>query len=567
MYVSNDGYGPVASIYRGSIGIAAGIIRLDNRVEIRRQLRASDDQSDIALVAAVLHRRGVDGVQELVGDFALAYWDVARSELIIARDFIGVRPLYRVQDGDLWGFASHAGVLGRGRELSLEFVADYIAFNVSRQRTPYAGVFAVPAGTAQVLNGRRSTEHRYWSAYRFSTDDRIDSNEAVEAFRPLFTEAIRLRLTGKQDCWADLSGGLDSSSVVSMSQWLAKHDGAVHGLAGTLTYADTLGTGDERPYANAVIRDWPLPNEQLIDYGLWQDDGEPPLVADIPDQSSASYARERRVCRIVRSAGGRVLFTGVGPDQMLFGNYVYFADWLVRGRIREAARGMFRLAALGRGSFWKFAYENAIRPFFGSPALKREAWPAWVRPEFARRFAIHERNPMAWTPRGRPGRYFATDLAGNIDIITHAMIRGVVGDMLDIRSPFLHRPLVELCLQLSPQVLARPRDQKWVLRQAMRGITPEEVLERRTKGFVDARMQRSFVDEHDRLNVLLDHSVLAEMGCIDARLAKQSLANVKSTTLGENGRLRHALTLETWLTARSGRWIARDVARPASAVA
>lgn len=410
-------------------------------------------------------------------------------------------------------------------------------------------------------------EHQYWSPYQFSTDHRLESQAALKQFKPLITDAVRLRLTGKADCWTLLSGGLDSSSVVSVAQWLAKQDGTVHGLSGTLSVVDSLGTGDERPYSNAVIRDWPLPNAQLIDYGLWQEDHEPPPVLDTPSPGCALFSLHQEACRIIRSAGGRVLFNGVGPDQMLFGNYVYFADWVSKGRITQAAREMFRLATLGRGSFWKFAYENAIQPFFGGEAPEQEQWPAWVRPEFARRFAIHERSPMTWATPARPGRYFSTDLASNVEQIEYAMAPSLIEESFDVRSPFLHRPLVEFCLQLSPEVLARPRDQKWILREAMRGIVPEEVLERRTKGFCSARMQRSFVDERERLDLLLDHSVLAEIGCIDPRLAKQALGNIKNVSPSENARLRHALTLETWLTVRSGQWITRDVARPTSAVA
>jgi asparagine synthase (glutamine-hydrolysing) len=567
MRVTNDGCGPASSILRGPLGIGVGIVRLDNRREIRRELGMDPEQSDMALIAAALHRRGVNAVGELQGDFSFAHWNTERAELIVARDFLGVRTLYRAQDGDIWAFGSRATWLGQQRELSLEYIADYIAFNYSRRGTPYAGVFGVAPGTACVLTGRRMLEHRYWSPYQFSTDHRLDSNAAVEQFRPLFVEAVRLRLTGEADCWAQLSGGLDSSSVVSTSQWLAKHDSTVHGLAGTLSFVDTLGTGDERRYSDAVIRDWPLPNAQLIDYGLWQDGDEPPPMLDMPIPGSPSFALHQQACRIIRSGGGRVLLTGVGPDQMLFGNYVYFADWLLQGRIKQAARDMFHLAALGRGSFWKFAYENAVRPLFGRPAPKRERWPVWVRPAIARRFAIHERSPRGWSMPARPGRYFSTDLANNVALLEYVMTPDLIDDSFDIRHPFLHRPLVEFCLQLSSEVLARPREQKWILRQAMRGILPDEVRLRKTKGFINARIRRSFNDEHERLNTLLDHSILAEIGCIDARLAKEALANIGNISVDESARLRHTLTLEMWLTVRSGRWIARDVARPTSAVA
>jgi asparagine synthase (glutamine-hydrolysing) len=564
---TTDGYGPPTSLFRASTGIAAGMVRLDNRAEIRRRTGCGVDAPDLALVSAALHLHGAEILRAFEGDFAFAYWDTRRAELIVARDAFGVRTLYQIENGDFLGFSSRASLLGEGRELSLDYIADYIAFNVSQRRTPYSGVERVAPGTYSIVKGHRVTNGQYWSPHDFDTNSRITEADAVEQFTGLFRQAVRLNLTDDATCWSQLSGGLDSSSVVSMAGWLVKHDDGVVGLSGTVSYVDTLGTGDEREYSDAVVRDWPVRNEQLIDYGLWEDDEINPPQVDMPDQTYASFARDQQACRIIRSAGGRVLLTGVGPDQYLFGNYVYFADLLARGRVVQVLRGTYNLATLGRGSFWKFAYENALRPLFGHGAPKPELWPGWVRPDFARRFPVHERHPGAWDIPPRLGRSFVTNLANNTSLIEHSMFRGVIGDTFDVRCPFLYRPLVEFCLQLPPAILARPRDQKWILRQAMTGVIPGEVRQRRTKGFIDRRTQRSFIDKRDRLNDLLSRSVLAELECIDAHAARDALANIKNSRMADNARLRHALTLEAWLTVRSGRWIAGDFVRPSSSVA
>src|SRR5690606_27776783 len=107
-----------------------------------------------------------------------------------------------------------------------------------------------------------------------------DEREAVYRFKGLFREAVAAQLEDGQPTWAQLSGGLDSSSVVAMAQTLAA-DGAVAPLRGTETVVDRLSDGDETKYSDAVVRQYGLRNEQIVDYWAWQgDDVGPPSFAD-----------------------------------------------------------------------------------------------------------------------------------------------------------------------------------------------------------------------------------------------------------------------------------------------
>jgi asparagine synthase (glutamine-hydrolysing) len=559
--IANDGYGPAATLVSTPLGLAAGLVRLDNRRRISRMAQCDADRPDLAIVVAALARHGERCIREFEGDFAFVFWDARRNVLIAARDALGVRMLYRADDPTERSFASHAGLLGADRPWSLEFVADYLADGGSRTYSLYEGVTVVPQGTYLLADRARDTDHRYWSPFDFDTTWTVDSPTAIEEFTALFKDAMRAHLTGHEHCWATLSGGLDSSSIVSMAGWLAATDPGIPKLAGTITFVDTLGIGDERVYSDAVIRDWSVRNEQLIDCRPWQeeqDEGEL-FIGDTPE-GCASRARDQHTCRIVCSDGGRILLHGSGPDHYLHGDYSYFTDWIAKGRIRDAVREMFNESVRNKASFWKLVYRRGVRAFVEGESRPSDRWPEWVHPSFARRFPIDDRVRLGQPRPGRAGRYFVTHTANNVANFDFAVARGLMGERLDNRYPFLHRPLVEFCLRLPPEMKVTDGRHKWILREALRGILPEEVRQRTSKGFVNGGIERSYTLQHARLDALLAQSVLGDMGCIDVPLARKALAERTNRSLSEESNLECLLHLEAWLALRSGRWVVKEAA-------
>jgi len=141
--------------------------------------------------------------------------------------------------------------------------------------------------------------------------------------------------------------------------------------------------------------------------------------------------------------------------------------------------------------------------------------------------------------------------------------RGIIDETLDVRYPFLHRPLVELCLQLPPELKVTEGMHKWILRAGMQGILPEEIRRRTSKGFINVGTDRAFTAQRARLDSLLEQSVLGDMGCIDASLARKALTQRTERSFSDNSLLEHLLTLETWFTVRLGRWTAGEARRSA----
>lgn len=564
-----EGFGPAVVLWDTYLG--AGAVRLDNRAEVAQWAVGRGPTgvlSDLALVVRAIALRGEGVIPDLLGDFAFVIWDTAMRSLVAARDAFGVKRLCYRDGPHLLAFSSRAELLAEGDAYDIQPLVEMIALcDPSPDRTVYAGVRAVPP--ASVVRGRaggagRLAVHEYWSPERFEPAPILagKEEECYGTFRALFAESVRQRLTGAPNVWSQLSGGLDSSSVVSMAQWLAQRGEVPYGVSGTISWVYRWSTdGDEREYSDAVAKHWGVRNEVMLNDWFWQDDGEPPPLTDEPDVEYVTWARERRTIRIIRAAGGRVLLTGLGSDQYLLGNMLFFADWVAAGRIRDAVTEMLRRAALGRVSFWELAYRNAVLPLLPGRLrhhlLPGSTTPPWIPSALTRQFGItHTQEAESYD--GENGRKYAHLVARDVRSLHRNLRRNLFADdYIETRHPFLYRPLVEFALRLPAELCVQPHARKWVLRCAMQGILPEKVRERVGKGANLGGVHQSLRYERQHLEGLLADPLLAQLGCVDTRRLRHAYESAcQSGELFALGAVAYSLSIEEWLQVRSGRRIA-----------
>ncbi len=578
--VDGDGFSAIASTEadalrpllarRGAL-LAAGDVRLDNRAEVASWagVRAAG-ASDLELVLAAYAARGAGCLDGVLGDFSIVLWDGDRGTLTALRDPFGVKPLFFSRQGDVVLLSSRAAALGREGDLDEEWIADFLVGGIGpRDRTVWAGVQAVVPGEVLAWRDGSLSRRRFWSAADFAPAEAVDERAATDTFRGLLEEAVRVRMEGGVPVWSQLSGGLDSSSVVSVAQTLAAA-GRGPGIAGTVTLVETLGDGDERKYSDVVVGRWGLRNETVVDPWAWQDDGLPAERTDEPRAHFPFWARDRAMVAAVRRAGGRVLLSGQGPDHYLTGNLGHVTDLVAAGRVRTAMRELVRHAVAERQSFWTGLGRHAIHPFLPTwlklrRARPHEQLPRWLDPGFVRRMDVARRLPMVRglaAPRG--GSLFAHQVASELEGLSGMLERGPFQEGIEMRYPFLHRPLVEHSLRLPPAMRVRPGAGKHVLREAMRGILPEEIRTRRGKGGIDARLLWALHRERARLDHLLRDPEIARRGWVRADDLRAATEQARQGEVASLPFLLCSLSLETWLSLRAGRW---EASAPASAAA
>lgn len=564
----DDPYGDPLVVQDGD-WIAAGMVRLDNRREVEGWVHRSDRATtDLALVLRVVERYGSEYVARLLGDFAFIAWNDKTRSGVAACDAFAVQKIFYATRGRFLSFASRAEALAVGEEYELSYLLALVSLHDRpRDATVYKGVRQLPRASLAVVQGSRMSIQQYWHAAAFATEQTWVRSEprVVDTCRQLLVDSVRQRVVGGGATWAQLSGGVDSSSVVSVVQWLAERGDIPQGLAGTVTFVDHHGTStDERPYSDSVVSRWQLRNEVIVDPPTWYDDRYTPPRTDQPRGDLHVYPRDSRLCEIVRKAGGRVLLTGVGGDELFTGNMLYFADWLVWGRVWPALREMARRAAIGRVSFWELAYRNALLPLLPRATHahlvhdQHEAMvPSWLERGALEQYGLASRPSSAPAYAGRLGEKYHHAVASTVSILEAPAHGGVLADSLEVRHPLLYRPLVEFALRLPPELRARPHARRWVLREAMRGILPEEVRNRVGKPGTRDFLTWSLTTQRARLVPLLQRPILAELGVLDVAELRTAFDAVLRGATGARqmyGALFQTLAVEAWLQMRSGRW-------------
>jgi asparagine synthase (glutamine-hydrolysing) len=548
--------------------VAIGTVRLDGNTA------GITAQTDLARALHAWPMNSAD-VARLYGEFAIVFYDTARHAVLAVRDALGVDALYyRVLPGGI-ALSSRADVLAlTDDEYDCGYLAGFLAGSAPLDgATPFRGVSAVPAAHLLRCGGGRVSVERWWSPDRYLNVSQRPTTVLVDEFRHRFAHAVGSRMgVPEGDTWSQLSGGLDSSSVVSMASHLAKRGEVPNGLAGTVTLVDRHGTGgDERRYVNAVTAAWGVPNVQLLDDAEDADDDDPPPITDQPTASFLAYARDRRLARVVRRAGGNVLLSGYGSDQYLGGSAIFLADWAADGKLGRTVREALRWAVVGRVSVWAMLWHNVAIPLLPAVLMRRSleaaSAPPWMLPAAIRVYGLEARAVVARVARGPLGRKYATDIRLAIEGVPDMIaLHAVIQDVVEERHPFLDRALVELALGFAPTMCAQPCARKWVLREAMRGILPELVRTRHGKGSLDAAFAHWLAREQGRLTRNVDDAEIAQLRVIDPRLLKVAIHDGVNGAPHVRAALIRAFALELWLLARSGRWTAGGVGRRTTAV-
>src|SRR5258708_5673779 len=235
--------------------------RLDNHEELRKVLELpSEVTPDSEIVLAAFERWGEDCFSRFVGDWALALWPDAGRFLYLARDHAGARTLYYeiTQGRARWSTHLETFIVdSRGRGIDEAYAASYLSSLSTDELTPYVGVRAVPPAQYIRIDAQTVSHRQHWTCWRARDEIRYRSDDDyADHFLSLFKEAVKRRSGPGAPAAAQLSGGMDSSSIVCMSDALRREAGASSKeLIDTISYYDDSEPDwDERPLFTAVER-------------------------------------------------------------------------------------------------------------------------------------------------------------------------------------------------------------------------------------------------------------------------------------------------------------------------
>ncbi|MBN1672231.1 MAG: asparagine synthase (glutamine-hydrolyzing) [Kiritimatiellae bacterium] len=511
-----------------------------NYVELREQLKAnghefrSTSDSEVALKAYM--EWGTDCFRKFRGMWALSIWDKPRNRVVFARDYFGIKPLYFCHrpEGLFWAseikaFDAAFGPLEENRACAF----DYVVYGLldHTDQTLFKDVYQLRPGEMAVsTEGTRLQRQVYWNLETALPEQRgrVAETDAIDRFRSLLLRGIDISLRSDVPVWILLSGGLDSSSIVSIVRHLYP-DRAIN----TISVVHEDPAINEFEYVEAVARHTNCRVEKItIDAGAWVEELDALVYHQDEPVPQTTAVNHWHLMKALRQQGVKVILSGQGIDEILYG-YVpifmgyLFADLFAQLRWRRLWKEMKAHRNLREDWPRMFQRDFLLRMLKGFvPSQTARAF----RARYLDRSEALIRGAVLHETRRRRDAYAPPRLAGldlmrnagyrmltaeSIPQILHYEDRNSMAFSIEQRVPFLDPDIVSLVFSLPAGVIVRDGRSKWILREALRGILPEKVRVRLSKlGFSTPESQwvaskefQTYVQDQ-RLDTVLTQSIV-----------------------------------------------------------
>ena len=484
-----------------------------NFPELRKDLEprhSFKSRTDTEVILHLYEEKGEDCFFPLNGMFALAIWDQARGRLVLARDRIGKKPLYYSLFPDELVFASELKALlfhpRVRKEINPAALSQYLAFEyIPAPQAIFQGVNKLPPGYFLTFSagGQKVVTQPYWdiSFGPNQVQESLEMEEVEARIRDLLLKSVEKRLVSDVPLGVFLSGGIDSSAVVAMMSRL-RDPGKIQ----TFTIGFEEKSFDESSYARQVARYFGTDHhEEVLDPHRMLEIfpevagflDEPFADASIIPTYLLSRFTRRNVTVALGGDGGDELFSGY-PTFQAHRLALVFARLprLLQKGFDEVAR---RLPVSMKNISWDFRAKQFLKGLPYPPEIRNQVWLGAFPPDdqiglfsgdYEREVAGHD--PYAPIRALLPGivsrnvwdrlaylylkLYLAEDILAKVD-------RASMAVSLEVRAPFLDPDLVGFVNSLPAAMKIRGLTTKYILKRALKGLLPPEILNRQKKGF------------------------------------------------------------------------------------
>jgi asparagine synthase (glutamine-hydrolysing) len=537
--------------------------RLDNREELIASLRRDlePQPTDVAIVAAAYDRWEWKCFCQIIGDWAVSVWDPAQRKLIFAVDYMAIRHIfYSVKEREVWWSTDLSPlVLFSSDKLHIDegYVAGYFAHAPDAHLTPYLEIRQVPAGQFVHIHSGKAFVERFWSfnptsRIRYKTDADYE-----EHFRFVFRQSVQRRLRSDSPILAELSGGLDSSSIVCVADDILTKCAASTVRLDTLSYCDnTEPQADDWDYLQKVEEKRGRSGLHIDASKLATDPAsfECPEFNSLPGYLASGQYLEAERAAIVRLGGYRAVLSGVGGDEFLGGipnPGAQLADLILQLRFVTLARQLIAWSLVKRRPWTHLLWEASLDllplsliQYF----TKRAKVEPWIDGTFAKRTKLALRlldvdeHFGLWLPTRR-------SCAGTIVLMANKLAkwRSAFLAAEEARYPMLDQNLIEFVLSIPASQLLRPGERRSLMRRSLVGVVPPEILSRRTKQFGARTPVVSLEKNWVQLCSAFSSALSSRLGFIDHSCFMGQLQGARNGKAIHTARMLRTISLEFWL--------------------
>ncbi len=445
-----------------------------NHVELRREIErghAFRSRTDTEVVVHGYEQFGLDFIARLNGMFAFALWDENQRRLVLARDRFGVKPLYYAVIGRLLAFASEAKAFlalpGFRARADVRGLADHFAFqNTFGSRTLFDGVKLLEAGQILVCERGEIVLRTYWEPPLETRED-ASLADLAQDLRERFERSVNAQLMSDVPLGSFLSGGMDTGSISAVAaRRLSRMHTFTCGFRLPEKASDREKFFDERTLARLLADEL-----DTVHHELELDETALPIA--LPrvvwhlDEPRVGICYQVLYTSLLIRKHVTVVLSGVGGDE-LFAGYPWRYDLVGGWQPDQFEENYYRVwSRLLSDDERRALFSEELNQALGGYSPREACQPYFDR-------------TRGLSPVSRALHFdFQTFLNGLLIVDDKLSMASSV----EARVPFLDNDLVDLAMRIPPGLKARPGEGKVILKQAMRGLLPDAVLERRKQGF------------------------------------------------------------------------------------
>src|SRR6266700_2955167 len=550
----------------GSTGIAITFDgRLDNCEDLahRLGLTARTTVSDTTLVLMAFEAMGPDCFELLAGEYACVLWNDPHKSLFLARSRCGTRPLFYTIHGKKITWSSELDHLvvkgGIDPVVNDTYAIGYLYYQPDMDESPFRNIAVVPSGN--YVEVKASGEIRgpipTWHPDRIEPIRLSSDADYEEAWRHQVERAVASRLRVKHPIFCELSGGLDSSTVALVADRVLEKTGRDRSMLTTVscTYEKSRSC-DETAFIRVIEQGRGIAGVHLTESSQQATVGLAEVeFTGVPNTSHCFPGRYRVTGQLMRQAGARVLLTGIGGDHLFWSDHTgspELADLLRQGRwLAMIAQGR-KWGQAAAMPLWQVLVASAIGPI--TVANRRLRWhPADMN---LRRWITD----MARRELTCPGRSQGLRIETSIQLPSLRVRVHTVRSLSALISagyfheyhgiyfshPLAHQQLIDFVLALPMEQLARPGEDRSLMRRATRGLLPEKIRTRKSKGSIDEVFCRALERERPMIGPAENLEVCRREYAEPQALA-EAISEVSLGRLDQSYALVRLFSLERWL--------------------
>ncbi|MEI7576167.1 MAG: asparagine synthase (glutamine-hydrolyzing) [Armatimonadota bacterium] len=499
--LSNEGHQPMSYSSERYWMVFNGEVY--NFKELRTELQAIGHTfrsgSDTEVVIAAYSEWGSQCFSRFLGMFALVILDLQSRRAVFARDHFGIKPLYYAKCGEVLVFSSEIKALfefpGISRKCNAQSLYDYLRFGLTDhgEATLFDSIQQLPAAHYAEIDLAGTLEikpQRYWSISISKPVD-ISFPEATDRLRELLRESVALHMRSDVPVGSCLSGGLDSTAIVAD---MVEHMGCAE--LPTFTYIADDAVLSESTYVDIALKRYNVlnfqtkPSVETIAAGL-------PGLISVLDQPFGGWSMfaQHKVFELAHEHRIKVILDGQGSDE-LFGGYTIMlgaraSGLLAQGKLFKALE-LLKYSPQNMSSYKRqmvlMAFGRLVPKALQPMMLKvvgASLYPDWCKASyFVQRGTVAEQRPAGKGPDALRQELKIAVEEISLPRLLRYEDRNSMHFSIESRVPFCNPNIAEFALSLPPEYLVSDKGEtKYVLREAMRGVVPDEIIDREKVGF------------------------------------------------------------------------------------